>query len=241
MSLELTGDIERLRDETEGKRKIPFKDLYPEDRQAIKRLNRLTLEAAYPLETPKCGYALIALIRTRGGEHSLRDYPNQEDFKQEIREKKNDIEWAFLIRSDEGKVIDKYLAKLGDRAKIGLIETEPMNMEVTPWGLNPQQASLREAAINHFKSHKAKAFISEQTDYVNANRQLSEVIKELFDEHGNPPANAPIEDIIEDRKRIELKIRWLEATWSELRHSLALLREIEDSAIEVLGSQSEII
>lgn len=51
--LTLTSEIIKLREQTEGKRKGLFRDLKEDDQKAIKRLNRLMLELAYPKETPK--------------------------------------------------------------------------------------------------------------------------------------------------------------------------------------------
>ncbi len=51
--LTLTSEIIKLREQTEGKRKGPFRDLKEDYQKAIKRLNRLLLELAYPKETPK--------------------------------------------------------------------------------------------------------------------------------------------------------------------------------------------
>lgn len=49
------------------------------------------------------------------------------------------------------------------------------------------------------------------------------------------PANAPLEDIIEERRRIEYQLRWLEGALQELRHRLVKIREVEDSALELLA------
>ena len=51
--LVLTNEIKELRDQTEEKRGKPFNGLKDDERKAIKRLNRLTLELAYPKETPQ--------------------------------------------------------------------------------------------------------------------------------------------------------------------------------------------
>ena len=49
----LTAEMKKLKEQTEGKRKVPFRNLKEDEQKAIKRLNRLTLELAYPKETPK--------------------------------------------------------------------------------------------------------------------------------------------------------------------------------------------
>ena len=48
----LTNEITRLKKQTEKNRKRLFKDLYGEEQEAIKKLNRLTIELAYPQEAP---------------------------------------------------------------------------------------------------------------------------------------------------------------------------------------------
>lgn len=232
-SPDLTDEIKRLRDETAGNRGKLFKNLDDNEQKAIRRLNRLTIELAYPRETPKSAYELIALIRTRRGDNFLQDYRNIEAFRKEMKEHRGDLDWGLLVRCDEGRIVADYFAELGDREKIGLVETEPMSTHVTPEGLNPKQAALREAAIKHFKSNKAKAYISEQMTHVNASRQLGDAVRLLFDNNGHPPANAPIEDIIAERVKIEAQIRWLDAISSELRNNLTTLKEIEDSAFEL--------
>src|SRR5208282_1258066 len=51
--LVLSGEIRKLKEQTEEKRQKPFKDLKGDEQKAIKRLNRLILELAYPKETPE--------------------------------------------------------------------------------------------------------------------------------------------------------------------------------------------
>ncbi len=130
---------------------------------------------------------------------------------------------------------DKPSMQLRDRKKIGLIDTEPKSSRKTPEGLTAQQQALREAAIKHFKANKVKAYIAEQIKHVNPNRQIGDGIRFLFDNHGNPPANVPLEDIFAERKKIEAQIRWLEALCSELRNNLSKVKEIEDLALELIG------
>ena len=122
----------------------------------------------------------------------------------------------------------------GPRIKIGLIDTEPASMEKVVEGLTPLQQTMREATISHFKANKIKKYVSEQTEYVNPSRQIGEAIRFLFDEQGRPPANAPLEEIIAERKKIEAQIGWLEALSQELRNNLIKIKEIEDLALEML-------
>ena len=67
---------------------------------------------------------------------------------------------------------------------------------------------------------------------------LAEGIKFLFDEHGRPPANAPLEDIIDERRHIEYQIKWFEAILLELRNRLIRVKEVEDYALEMLSRAS---
>jgi hypothetical protein len=48
-------EMQKLREQTGKSRKRPFKDLKDYEQEAIKRLNRLTIELAYPQEAPKSG------------------------------------------------------------------------------------------------------------------------------------------------------------------------------------------
>lgn len=234
-SLGLTNEIKKLREETASIRNKLFKDLSDSEQVAIKRLNRLMIELAYPREAPKIGYELIALIKTKSGSCFLQDYENSESFNQDMKEHRCDIEWGLLVRCDEGRIISNYFSELGDKERVGLVGTEPKNTSITPEGLNPQQAALREVAIRDFKSNKAKKFISGQMRHINTSRQLGESIKFFFDSSGRPSDIASLEDIVSERKQIESKIRWLEAICEELRNILTKIKEIEDGALELLG------
>lgn len=234
-SLYLTDQIKSLRDETAENRKELFENLSDSEQKAIKRLNRLIIELAYPRETPKNSYELRALIRTKQGNTFLQDYQNIEAFKREMKEHRSDVEWGLLVRCDEGRIVDDYFSELGDRGKIGLVKTDSKSADVTPEGLNPQQAALRETVIEHFKSNKAKAFISEQLTYINVNRQLGETISFFLDSNRKLPALAPLEDIIAEREKIEATIKWLEAMCSELNKQLTNLKVIEDTGLELIG------
>lgn len=119
-----------------------------------------------------------------------------------------------------------------NRKKIGLIDTESEDLEQTLEVLNPQQKALREAALKKFKINKVRGYITDQIEHINPNRQIADSIRFLFDEHGKPPANLPLEDIITERKKIEAQIRWFEALCSALRDEFRKIKEIEDHAIE---------
>lgn len=104
-----------------------------------------------------------------------------------------------------------------------------------PSGLKPHQAALRQAVVDAFNAKKARKFLQKQVHHISANRELAEGIKFIFDEQGRPPANAPLEDIVEERRKIEYQILWLEALLSEMRHRLIKIREVEDYALEMLA------
>lgn len=120
------------------------------------------------------------------------------------------------------------------RQKIGPIEGDPVTTNPNLDKLSPAQRGLRDALLREFKARKAKKFVEKQVQYINANRQVAEGIKILFDEHGQAPANAPIEDIIDERRQLEYQIRWFEAMVLELQTRLLRVREIEALALDVL-------
>ncbi len=133
----------------------------------------------------------------------------------------------------------KLSSQLGTREKIGIVSSDSRSSEKNLEGLTEAQHALREATINHFKSNKVKAYITKQIRHINSNRQVADGIRILFDEHGNPPANAPLEDIISERKKIELEIRWFEAMTSELRNKLVQIKEIEELSIELMSREQD--
>jgi hypothetical protein len=127
--------------------------------------------------------------------------------------------------------------KPGTRPKLGAIQGEPVTKRPNLDALTPRQRALRLAVIREFKAKKVKKFLEKQVQHINTNRQVVEGIKFLFDEHGAPPRNAPLEDIVQERRNIEYQIRWFEAVLTELRNRLVRVKEIEDHAFEVLGSE----
>lgn len=129
--------------------------------------------------------------------------------------------------------------KAGARNKIGTVTSEVTSTRHRPEGLSEAQNALREATLNHFKANKVRSFITKHVQYINSNRQVADSIRFLFDEHGRPPANAPLEDIIAERKRIEADIRWFEAMCSELKNKLVQVKEIEDMALELMENKPE--
>jgi len=178
-------------------------------------------------------YEFTALIKTKRCHYFQQDYQDIESFRQEMKEHLSDVVWGVLLRCETGNSVDVFYS--GERQKIGLVDTEPKSSEVTPEGLNTQQAALREAAIKHFKSNKIKAYIAQQLEHINFSLQLGGEIRNLFDDKGRPPANAPLEDIIEEREKTEARIEWLEAICSELRNNVTKLKEIEDFARNLIN------
>jgi hypothetical protein len=127
----------------------------------------------------------------------------------------------------------------GQRKKIGPIEGDPVTTHPDLEKLTPYQRGLREALLREFKARKVKKFVEKQVKYINANRQVAEEIKILFDEHGQAPANAPMEDIIAERRRLEYQVKWFEAMMLELQTRLLRVREIEALALDVLEHTPE--
>ena len=122
----------------------------------------------------------------------------------------------------------------GQRKKIGPIDGAPVTTNPNLQTLTPTQRGLRDALLREFKARKAKKFVEKQVQYINGNRQVAEAIKILFDEHGQAPHNAPVEDIIEERRQLEYQIKWFEAMVLELQTRLLRVREIEALAFDVL-------
>jgi hypothetical protein len=104
-----------------------------------------------------------------------------------------------------------------------------------PEKLEPHQAALRQAVVDAFNAKKARKFLQKHVHHISVNRELADGIKFLFDEKGRAPGNAPLEDIVEERRKIEYEILWLEGALNELRHQLVKVREVEDYALEMLS------
>ena len=104
--------------------------------------------------------------------------------------------------------------------------------------LSPQQNALRTAMLDAYRARKARRFIERQVEHINIHREMAEGIKFLFDEHGRPPPNAPLEDIVDERRRIEYQIKWFEGILLELNNRLIRVKEVEDYAFEMLSRAS---
>lgn len=124
------------------------------------------------------------------------------------------------------------------RERLGPIDGHPVTSHPDLDHLSPHQRALRLAVTREFKAKKIKKFVERQVSHVNAHIQVGEGIRFLFDEHGRPPANAPLEDIVWQRQQIEYQIKWFEAVLTELQSTLVRVREIEDQALDYLSAGS---
>lgn len=129
-------------------------------------------------------------------------------------------------------------APTSERKRLSPSGENPETGRRDPSNLTPHQAALRAAMIDAFNAKKARRFMERNVNHISANRDLAEGIKFLFDEHGRPPANAPLEDIIDERRHIEYQIKWFEAILLELKNRLIRVREVEDYALEMLSRAS---
>lgn len=121
------------------------------------------------------------------------------------------------------------------RKRLSPVPEDPKTRRPDPALLSPHQRALRTAVVDAFNAKKARRFIERHVNHISTNRDVAEGIKFLFDEHGRPPANAPLEDIVDERRRVEYQIKWFEAALQELRHRLVRVREVEDYALESLS------
>lgn len=135
--------------------------------------------------------------------------------------------------------MDDQKIKPGTREKIGLIDSDPESGKNTPADLPEGLKVLRQATVNKFRSSRVRAYIEEQLEYVNLNRQVAESIKFFFDENNRLPANAPLHEIVAERKKLEASIKWFEAIRDELTNNLVQIKEIEDLFLDYICSQEE--
>ncbi len=125
------------------------------------------------------------------------------------------------------------------RKRLSPSPENPKTGRLDPSQLSPHQRALRTAMIDAFNAKKARRFIERNIRHIAVNRELADGIKFLFDEHGFPPANAPLEDVVEERRRIEYQIVWFEGILMELRNRLTRVKEVEDYALEMLARASD--
>jgi hypothetical protein len=121
------------------------------------------------------------------------------------------------------------------RQRLSPVPENPLTQRTDPSLLQPHQKALRAAVIDAFNAKKARRFLERHVKHISTNRDLADGIKFLFDEHGRPPANAPLEDIVDERRRVEYQIMWFEGILLELRNRLVRVKEVEDYALEMLS------
>lgn len=121
------------------------------------------------------------------------------------------------------------------RKRLSPAAENPDTGRLEPTNLNEQQLALRRAMMDAFNAKKARRFIERNVNHININRDLAEGIKFLFDDKGRPPENMPLEEIIEERRKIEYQLKWFEGIALELNNRLIRVREMEDYALEMLS------
>lgn len=124
------------------------------------------------------------------------------------------------------------------RKRLSPSAANPQTGRPDPSSLTPHQRALRTAMMDAFNAKKARRYIERNVNHINVNRDLADGIKFLFDEHGRAPANMPLEDLIEERRRVEYQIMWFEGILLELRNRLIRVKEVEDYALEMLSRAS---
>jgi hypothetical protein len=124
------------------------------------------------------------------------------------------------------------------RKRLSPVPISPDTQRPDPALLTQHQEALRQAMINVFTAQKARRSLERQVEHISPNRNLAEGIKILFDDKGRPPPNAPLEDIVEERRRLEYHVMWFEGILAELRNRLVRTREVEDYAFEMLSRAS---
>jgi hypothetical protein len=122
--------------------------------------------------------------------------------------------------------------------RLSPVPVNPETQRLDPTMLTQHQEALRQAMINVFTAQKARRSLERQVEHISPNRNLAEGIKILFDDKGRPPPNAPLEDIVEERRRLEYHVMWFEGILAELRNRLVRTREVEDYAFEMLSRAS---
>ena len=132
--------------------------------------------------------------------------------------------------------VDSTHFKVGGR--LSPVPTNPETQRPDPALLTQHQQALREAMLNVFTAQKARRSLERQVQHISPNRNLAEGIKVLFDDKGRPPENMPLEDIVEERRRLEYHVKWFEGILAELRNRLVRVREVEDYAFEMLSRAS---
>src|SRR5580698_9752048 len=115
----------------------------------------------------------------------------------------------------------------GDK-RLSPVPVNPETLRPDSTKLAAHQEALRQAMLNVFTAQKARRSLERQVEHISPNRNLAEGIKILFDDKGRPPDNVPLEDIVEERRRLEYHVMWFEGILAELRNRLVRVREVED-------------
>ena len=124
----------------------------------------------------------------------------------------------------------------GPRKKRELLAPAPLDTHgrVDTSKMSVPQNAMRQSVVEWFHAKKSSNYLQQQINHIVSVRELINGIQFLFDENQRAPANAPLEDIVEQRRMIEYRLLWLESFAAEMRDRLVKLREIEEAALEVL-------
>lgn len=133
---------------------------------------------------------------------------------------------------------EKTAAELFGGKRLSPVPVNPETQRPDPAKLAPHQEALRQAMLNVFTAQKARRSLERQVQHISPNRNLAEGIKILFDDQGRPPENVPLEDIVEERRRLEYHVKWFEGILAELKNRLVRVKEVEDYAFEMLSRAS---
>jgi hypothetical protein len=125
----------------------------------------------------------------------------------------------------------------GDK-RLSPVPVNPETLRPDATKLAAHQEALRQAMLNVFTAQKARRSLERQVEHISPNRNLAEGIKILFDDKGRPPDNVPLEDIVEERRRLEYHVMWFEGILAELKNRLVRVREVEDYAFEMLSQST---
>jgi hypothetical protein len=129
-------------------------------------------------------------------------------------------------------------SKLFGEKRLSPVPVNPETLRPDSTKLAAHQEALRQAMLNVFTAQKARRSLERQVEHISPNRNLAEGIKILFDDKGRPPDNVPLEDIVEERRRLEYHVMWFEGILAELRNRLVRVREVEDYAFEMLSQSA---
>jgi hypothetical protein len=128
--------------------------------------------------------------------------------------------------------------KLFGTKRLSPVPVNPETLRPDATKLAAHQEALRQAMLNVFTAQKARRSLERQVEHISPNRNLAEGIKILFDDKGRPPDNVPLEDIVEERRRLEYHVMWFEGILAELKNRLVRVREVEDYAFEMLAQST---